>query len=218
MQDRKSANLVPKPPPSQESLLDGIREWCRGRFWLPRAAVLAWFVWILVDLWVDPLVSGPFNWPNLFAGINLGIHELGHVVFGCAGEFLCIAGGTVLEWIAPVAAGAVLVRQRDWFGLAVAAGWLSTAMFDTAVYMADAQAQELPLVSLAAENVLHDWGYLLGAVGLLGACEGLALLLKLAASGLMLAALAFGAWLAWNMARGGNGSGSRNRSGSRSGE
>jgi hypothetical protein len=45
-------------------------------------------------------------------------------------------------------------------------------MFDqllpTATYMADARAQELPLLTVGdAEYVIHDWNYLFGALGVL---------------------------------------------------
>jgi len=206
---------VPRPPDPRrpvagsrdplpaESPLGQIRAWCRGRWWLPRAAVLAWFVWILVDLWLDPVNRGLFNWPNLFAGINLGIHEIGHVLFDPFGEFLGFLGGSLTECLAPVAAGAVFLRQRDWFGIAVAVGWLSTAVYDVAVYMADARAQQIPLVSPFTDEPQHDWAFLFGKLGLLPAAEGIGFLTKAAASCTMLAALAFGAWLVWTMARGG---------------
>jgi hypothetical protein len=211
MQDRKPQNPVPKPPLPPESFVDAVREWCRGRFWPPRAVVLAWFVWILIDLWIDPLDRGLFNWPNLWVGINLGIHEIGHVIFGPFGEFLGFLGGSLTECLAPVAAAGVFARQRDWFGIAVAAGWLSTALYDVAVYMADARLQELPLVSPFTDEPQHDWAYLFGRLGLLPAAEGIGFLAKAAASGLMIAALVFGGWLVWNMATGGSAGGGGSR-------
>ena len=38
---------------------------------------------------------------GLFDGINLGIHEGGHLLFRPFGEFLCIADGTICQLAAP---------------------------------------------------------------------------------------------------------------------
>jgi hypothetical protein len=41
----------------------------------------------------------------------------------------------------------------------VVAAWLGASLANVALYIADARAQELPL--LGGENVIHDWWYLL---------------------------------------------------------
>jgi hypothetical protein len=173
--------------------------WCRERSALPRILVLLWLGSILVYLWRDPALGGPFDWPNLFSGINLGIHELGHVVFAPFGMFLGVLGGSLLQCVAPIAGAFVLRRQSDFFGVAVCGGWLATNLFGVGVYVADARAQALPLVSPFSGHPLHDWGYLLGRMGWLGACEELGLLAKLLATAVMALSLALGAWLALRM-------------------
>lgn len=44
--------------------------------------------------------------------LNLGIHELGHMLFRPAGEFLCIAGGTILQLLIPIISVFMFVRQQ----------------------------------------------------------------------------------------------------------
>src|SRR5258706_6031435 len=101
-----------------------------------------------------------------FSGITFGIHELGHVVFSFLGEFIGVAGGSLAQLLAPAAAALVLLRQRDYFGLTVAAAWLSFSLSELAIYINDARAQQLDLVGLTPDP-LHDWHYLLSKMGLL---------------------------------------------------
>ena len=82
--------------------------WCQGR----------WFIWRLPVLLYLALAGfqnfrDPFYW-HIFAGITLGIHELGHVIFGFAGEFISVAGGSLAQLAAPVISALLFLRQRDY--------------------------------------------------------------------------------------------------------
>lgn len=178
---------------------DAARDWCHERMMAPRILMLLWLGAILVYLWRDPAQPGLFDWPNLFSGINLGIHELGHVAFSPFGMFLGVLGGSLLQCVAPIAGMVVLRRQYDFFGVAICGGWLATNLFGVAVYMGDARAMALPLVSPFSGHPLHDWNYVLGEVGLVQSCEGLAFATKVLATLVMTAAIGFGGWLVWQM-------------------
>ena len=52
-------------------------------------------------------------------------------------------------------------------GIAIAGLWLAAALGDLSWYVGDAQALELPLVSLGGEGNDHDWNYLLRTFDLL---------------------------------------------------
>lgn len=177
-------------------------DWCRERAGLPRVLLLVWLAAILVYLWRDPQQRGLFDWPNLFSGINLGVHELGHVVFAPFGAFPGALGGSLLQCLVPVAGMIVLRRQPDFFGVAVCGGWLATNLFGVGAYMADARVRELPLVSPFTSHPMHDWSYLFGELGLLGASEAIGFATKLLATGAMAASLGLGGWLVARMLRG----------------
>jgi hypothetical protein len=183
----------------RERAVDGfqtqLRAWCRGRHGAPRALVLAWLAWVLVYLWQDPAIGGLLDFPNLFSGINLGIHELGHMVFRPLGRTMEIAGGSLLQCMAPIAGMVMQRREGDWFGICFCGGWLATNLFSVGVYMADARAQSLPLVSPFSSHPLHDYALLFGDFGLLDSCEQIGLGFKLLASVAMLLSLAGGAVL-----------------------
>jgi hypothetical protein len=180
--------------PLWRDLRDDASDWCVGRSWPPRALLLAFLAYTGVRHLADP------EYASIFSGLTLAIHELGHVVFQVFGEWMMVAGGSLAQLAAPVAAAAVLKRQRDYFGVAVCGAWLSYSLCGLATYVADARAQELPLVGLS-DDPEHDWHYLLGRAGMLSWDTRLAGLTRLAAFVTLAASLWLGVWLCVRMAR-----------------
>ena len=103
-------------------------------------------------------LRNPEHW-DLLDDVNLAIHEAGHVFFQPLGDTLVVLGGSLLQVIVPLAFVAYFLRQREPFSASVVAAWLGASLANVALYIADARAQELPL--LGGENVIHDWWYLL---------------------------------------------------------
>ncbi|HTT69458.1 MAG TPA: hypothetical protein VMF70_15645 [Gemmatimonadales bacterium] len=174
---------------------DDAAAWATGRRWWPRALLLLYLCYAGVRHCADP------DYASIFSGITLAIHELGHVLFGFLGEWLGVAGGSITQLAAPAAVALIMLRQRDYFGVAVGGAWLSMSLSNLAVYVADARAEELPLVSLGGGDVVHDWNYLLGSVHLLPHDAAIAGLVRLAALATLAASALLGAWLCAVMAR-----------------
>lgn len=176
---------------------DEVSGWCAGRSWLARAPLVLWFAWIGARHLADPLYS------SLFGALNLGLHEAGHLLFSWFGLFLAVAGGTLLQLLAPLLSAVMFARQPDWFALPICGAWLATNLYDVATYVGDARAMELPLVTVGGGEpvVAHDWNYLLGTVGLLPYDTVLAGGLRLAAFALLWASLAAAVWMLVRMAR-----------------
>ena len=151
---------------------DSILEWAQRRAWLPRALLLPWLLWIGVRVTADP-----GHW-TIFAPIDLGIHEAGHLVFRFGGERICAFGGTLLQCAVPLLAAVALARRPDWFGVAFCAFWLGVNLHEVSNYVADARAQLLPLVTVGGGDARHDWAYLLGELGLLRADAAIAGLVR----------------------------------------
>jgi hypothetical protein len=118
-------------------------------------------------------------------GVNLLLHEGGHVFFGFLGETLHFLGGTLGQLFFPTAAALYFFRRKAYFDAAVIAIWLAESLMYTARYMADARAQKLPLVG----GHIHDWNWLFSRWGVLAHDELIAGLVHLLASLLALAAL-----------------------------
>jgi len=125
-------------------------------------------------------------------GVNLLVHEAGHVVFGPVGQTMAVAGGTILQLFFPLAFAYYFWRRSQRFAAAVCGVWASESLMYTARYLGDARAQDLPLIG----GHIHDWNYLLGQAGLLERAEVLGLNLHMVAS---LAAITC-VWLAWTEA------------------
>lgn len=103
-------------------------------------------------------LRNPGHW-DLLDDVNLAIHEAGHVFFQPLGDTVGVLGGSLLQVIVPLAFVVYFLRQRETFSASVVAAWLGASLGNVALYIADARAQELPL--LGGENAIHDWWYLL---------------------------------------------------------
>jgi hypothetical protein len=139
------------------------------------------------------------DYQSLVGALNLGIHEGGHILFSLFGTFLSVAGGTITQLVAPIAAALMFRRQRDFFAIAVAGVWLATNLYGVATYMADARALDLPLVNVGGGEGDHDWNYMLATLGLLQWDTRLAGLLRFVTFFVMWSSLAAGAWICWRM-------------------
>lgn len=98
---------------------------------------------------------------TLLDGVDLAIHETGHVVFAPFGEFIGFAGGTLFQLIMPTTFVVYFARRDDGHAASVGLWWVGQNCGHIAYYVADARAMELPLVGGGE----HDWNYLLGELG-----------------------------------------------------
>lgn len=149
--------------------------------------VLAWFT-------LRHLLDGDFR--GIYAGLNLVLHEAGHLVFQYGGfAWLTAAGGTLFHLMCIAGVGVAFWRQRDMFAVAVALWWSGTVFIEAAPYAADARAQELPLVTVGDGPVGHDWYAMLEPLGLLAFDEVIGAALRLLGLATLLLALSAGAWM-----------------------
>ena len=177
------------------ALYQDVRQWCRGKWAVARFPLWAGSFYILYHYLMDP------DYGSVLSPLNLGIHELGHLLCMPFGQLIHIAGGTLIEVLAPFLAMLNFLRQRDYFAISLCFSWLSTILFEVARYVADARARALPLVSPFSfgEDIIHDWNYLLTHWGILEHDQLLAFLIRLAAGMSMIAGLFLGGWILWLM-------------------
>jgi hypothetical protein len=107
----------------------------------------------IYGLWCG-LTPDRFHLPD---AIDLPIHETGHIVFAWGSEVLVALGGTLFQLLIPLAFVAYFWRKKDHHAASVALWWVGQNCFNIARYIADARAQELPLVGGGE----HDWAFLL---------------------------------------------------------
>src|ERR1700755_2634051 len=87
----------------------------------------------------------PHRW-HFIDGVNLIIHEAGHVVFMPFGEFITVAGGSLFQLIVPAAFALYFYRRGQLFSAALVLFWLGQSLLNVAVYAGDALKVELPLL------------------------------------------------------------------------
>ena len=93
--------------------------------------------------------------------VDLGVHELGHLLFGWAPELVMALMGNGTQTLLPLLIAASFAWFRhDWPAAGLCLAWCATTLQDASVYIADAPYQRLPLLK---ENGIHDWAYILGA-------------------------------------------------------
>ena len=127
-----------------------------------------------------------FHWPD---ALDLPIHETGHIVFGWGGEVLAALGGTLFQLIIPLVFVIYFWRRKDRHAASVALWWIGQNCFNIARYIADARAQELPLVGGGE----HDWAFLLASWRLLPQDTAIAYY----ARGFAWLLIATATWLGW---------------------
>lgn len=133
--------------------------------------------------------------------IDLVFHEAGHVLFMPFGHFMMVLGGTLGQLLMPAVVTVVLVwKNRDNFGGALGVWWLGQSLMDCAPYIADARSLQLPLVgggTGADRPGVHDWENILLDLNLIHRDQQIAALADRLGSLILLAGLAWGAWILW---------------------
>lgn len=163
-------------------------------FWA-RVALLAFLA-----LWGVRLVAMDYRELGVGASfIHLPLlifHEAHHVLFMPFGEFLTIAGGTLMQLLMPaVLCVALLVKNRDPFGAAIGLWLVGVSLLDIAPYAFDALEPRLILLGgRTGEDGGHDWVHMLAELGLLNRAHGIGWLFHKVGALVVLAAIAWGAW------------------------
>ncbi len=191
-------------------IVDGLRELkasiyeeaiesCRGKIWFFRFLLLIWLVYSWFKFFNDSS-----NW-NVLNSIDFCVHEFGHLLFSPFGQFIGVAGGTILQCLVPLLVIVGFYKEKEFFGISLSFGWLAVNFLEIARYAADARAMALPLFNpLELESVIHDWNYLLGQIGILPYDTVLAAFIKMFSIFLILLCIISGGWLLLRMARQGN--------------
>jgi hypothetical protein len=99
---------------------------------------------------------------------NLVVHEGGHNLFGWFGPTLGLWGGTLLQWLVPFLLAAYFFTERQVPGFIFCLFFFFENWLYTATYMADARAQQLPLVTTGDPDfVEHDFHAIFSSLGVL---------------------------------------------------
>jgi len=172
------------------------RESSRGRHWPMRLLFWLWLTWLTFHYTRDAGYSG------LIGGLNLGVHEFGHLICSPFGQFINVLGGSLVQCLVPLISFVMFYRQEDYFAFSFSFVWLGTNLHGVARYVADARAMQLDLVSPFGGGdggVIHDWNWLLAKLGWLTHDHEIAAVLRVLAIACLWLGVAWGAYLLWHM-------------------
>lgn len=118
---------------------------------------------VLIFMSVKMSVDG---WVPLLDWATLTIHEAGHPIIGLLlGQNLMVYGGSLFQLLFPMVFAVHFVRQNQAAGYCFSIAWEASSLHALGRYVADARAQELPLVGNG--DRIHDWNEILGRWNLL---------------------------------------------------
>jgi len=132
--------------------------------------------------------------------ISIPFHEAGHLIFAPFGDLMPSLGGSLMQVLVPVVCGvAFLTTSPNPFGAAVMAWWAGENLIDVAMYIDDARSLSLVLLGgqTGAEVEGHDWEHILQRLGLLHRDHQIAWTAHVAGAVIMIAAIVYGATLAF---------------------
>jgi hypothetical protein len=125
--------------------------------------------------------------------VNLVSHEAGHLFFSYFGEFIMVIGGTIGQLFVPLAFTVYFILRREFFSSAVTLFWTGQNLFVISLYVKDAQAMALPLVSIGGgEDTIHDWNYILSRLGLLRWDRAVGSMIYLSGIAIVIASVLYG--------------------------
>lgn len=174
------------------------RDWQR----VPRAALVVACCFYALFLYQAARGHGLLLMIDL---VFIPIHEGGHLLFRFFGQFLAVAGGTILQLGVPLLLAVYFLFQRHVQGTAFCLFFYFEQFLPVSTYMADARAQRLPLLTVGDGGyVIHDWNYLFGRFGVLAHDTQIAHAVRIAGWTGMIATVI---WMIWrSLASQGSGS------------
>ena len=150
-----------------DALLETLQELLPTEDWDPvsRAGLVAWLIFYALFILYAVTDDDGFL---LIDNVNLIVHEAGHLLFGWFGDTLDLYGGTLFQFLVPLALAVYFWHERKTTAVAFIVFMVFENCLYTSVYIADARAQVLPLVTVGdPEGGGHDWFQILGRWGLL---------------------------------------------------
>jgi hypothetical protein len=162
---------------------------------VPRAVLIVAVAFYLLFLSEAARGKGPLLMMDL---VFVPIHEGGHLLFRFFGEFLMVAGGTILQLGVPLMLAAYFIFHRHVQGTAFCTFFFFEQFLPVSTYMADARARELPLLTVGSgDDVIHDWAYLFGKLGVLAHDTQIAHAVRVLGWLGMIASFAWMVWRSW---------------------
>ena len=96
--------------------------------------------------------------------VEFGVHEVSHIIFGFLPPIFVAAAGSIGEVTFTILIVIAALKAKSYFAAVLGSIWVMLAMNSAGIYMADARAMQLPLVSFG-DSAKHDWHFVFGQLG-----------------------------------------------------
>lgn len=135
----------------------------------------------------NPVVAGMYL-------IDFGVHEVSHILASAFPPIITAAAGSLGEVSFTILLFIAVLRSKSYFAVVFAGLWVMLGFLSFGTYVADAQAQALPLISMS-ETAKHDWNFVLSQLGWLEYCTILGNIINGISIMIGVASLLFGLFL-----------------------
>lgn len=162
----------------------------------PTAVAMRWGTaagLVMVLAWLSLTREG---WVPFLSGVDLGVHEFGHLLLLWAPALWMSLAGSVLQVAAPAALAGYFWWRGDRFAVVLLAAWAGMSLNNVSVYINDATRMQLALFGDDGSGAGHDWRNILGELGWLEHTDTIATGVRILAVLAFGAALALAAWFA----------------------
>jgi hypothetical protein len=159
-----------------------------------------WIVAVLVTCLLAWLTYSREGWVPLLSNVDLGVHELGHMIAFWTPELLLQAAGSFLQVAVPLCFGVYFWLRHDRLAVVLMLAWAAESLNNVSVYVYDATRMVLPLLGDDGSGAGHDWHNILSRLGLLEHTDGIAYTVRSLSGLLFVAALGLAVWW-WGKAR-----------------
>ncbi|HSW80168.1 MAG TPA: hypothetical protein VLG47_05315 [Candidatus Saccharimonadales bacterium] len=182
-----------------------IDEYVQGKKWFYYLPVWLFGLYIFVALLgYDPNHQMPF-FIQIAQSFDFMLHEMAHIVTAFLPPILCAASGSFSELLLGTLLIFTAFKTKGYFSVMICSLWFMLACQSAGVYMADARAMKLSLVSLGAalsgsDTATHDWHFVFGKLHILGMDVLIGDTIRVIGIIVGLAGILFAAWLMYKMA------------------
>ncbi len=207
----RPAGKAPLPATAEEAAEEepSLKAWLKHWFLYVPDEVETWRVYTGAALLAASLF---FGWRYYFMDIPswemsstflhiamLPFHEFGHILFRPFGEFMTLMGGSLAQWLMPLAfLWLFAFKNRDSFTASLMLWWMGTQWIDLAPYAYDAAApQHILLTGRTGDTGGHDYIDTLFDLGLLKRAHEVGWVMHKFGLLVMLAAWAWGGYILW---------------------
>lgn len=162
----------------------------------PGAIALKWAAAAVVVLIVAWLSFTRAGWVPFLSGVDLGVHEFGHMIFMWAPALWMSFAGSLVQVAAPAALAGYFWWRRDRLAVVLMVAWVGMSLNNVSVYIHDATRMQLALFGDDGSGAGHDWRNILGGLGWLEHTDTITGLVRFGSVVAFLGALGLAAWFA----------------------